>query len=93
MHTGFSKNDTLTVKGVAILIMMWHHCFLAGRFENFNILTWPLSYGHFTTIASFFKICVSLFAFVSGYGLNLSCTGRDKTRDRLGFRWALTRYR
>jgi len=25
--TGLSKDDSLVIKGVAILAMMWHHCF------------------------------------------------------------------
>jgi len=68
----FSKRDSLAVKGVAILMMIWHHCFLAGRFEKYQINFWPLTESRVVNIASFCKICVSLFAFVSGYGLYLS---------------------
>ena len=33
MRTSLSKNDSLVIKGVALLLMMWHHCFLTGRFD------------------------------------------------------------
>ena len=69
LQQAFSKADTQVVKGIAILLLMWHHCFLKGRFESFNISFFPLSTQTVTNIASFFKISVSLFAFVSGYGL------------------------
>lgn len=52
--------------------MLWHHCFLAGRFEDYTIDFWPLAQTQVVHIASFFKACVSLFAFISGYGLYLS---------------------
>lgn len=68
----FSKQNSLAIKGVAIMMMLWHHCFLSGRFENYTISFWPLSQSQVVNIADFFKICVSLFAFVSGYGLFLS---------------------
>lgn len=70
----FSKQNSLAIKGVAILMMLWHHCFLAGqgRFEDYIINFWPLTQGQVVNIAAFCKICVSLFAFISGYGLFLS---------------------
>lgn len=68
----FKKDDSLALKGVAILMMLWHHCFLEGRFESYDISFWPISTAQAVNIASFFKLCVSLFAFISGYGLYLS---------------------
>ena len=65
----FTKQKSTIVKAVAILMMMWHHCFLAGRFEMYDINFFPFNASQIANIANFFKICVSLFAFVSGYGL------------------------
>lgn len=53
-------------------MMMWHHCFLSGRFTGYTISFYPLIERQVVNIATFFKICVSLFAFVSGYGLYVS---------------------
>ena len=54
-----TREDTDLVKGLAIAMMLWHHLFLN-----------TLEYGKFVNdLAVFFKVCVSLFLFVSGYGL------------------------
>lgn len=73
----FNKEKTLVVKGVAITMMMWHHCFLNGRYSGYSIIFWPFVEGHITSIASFSKLCVALFAFVSGFGLCHSFRSTD----------------
>ena len=56
-----SLNETLIIKGIAICFMLWHHLF----FET-------LDYGNVVfQIAQFGKVCVSLFLFVSVYGLTI----------------------
>jgi len=56
-----SIDDTQIIKGVAICLMLWHHLFL-----------WSPEYGSFVLwIAQFGKVCVSLFLFVSAYGLTV----------------------
>jgi len=67
--TSFTSNDSLTIKGAAIVMMLWHH---ALGLENLSVGTWPLKNSQILHIAVFCKICVSLFAFVSGYGLWIS---------------------
>ena len=52
-------NETSVIKGFAICAMLWHHLFLEGR-----------EYGGATfKLALTCKICVSLFVFLSGYGV------------------------
>ena len=34
---GFTQDMSLMLKGAAILLMIWHHSFLAGRFEAYDI--------------------------------------------------------
>lgn len=70
----FSKQKSLALKGVAIVMMMFHHCFIPGRFAEsiYNVNFWPLNANRVIRIALFFKICVSIFAFISGYGLMAS---------------------
>lgn len=84
-----TKDDSMVIKGVAILAMMWHHCFLKGRFDNYALTFGPFDVGMVTNVAAFLKICVSLFAFVSGYGLY--CSLRSKERGNLDT-WYATRY-
>ena len=93
-HAAFpdlTKDDSMVIKGVAILAMMWHHCFLKGRFEKYGLVLFPLGVGSVINIAGFLKICVSLFAFVSGYGLYCTLRNTEKQDLDLGT-WYLTRY-
>lgn len=73
----FSKDDTWAVKGVAILFMYWHHCFLdRSRFEGCTVDFFPLPEELAIYIAAFFKICVGMFAFLSAYGMTVSTRQR-----------------
>ena len=91
MPSDLTKDDSMVIKGVAILAMMWHHCFLPNRFESYDLVFSPLGVGRVVNIAGFFKICVSLFAFVSGYGLYCSLKGSESREFRTG-KWYLIRY-
>ncbi len=73
MNTSFSKDDSLIFKGIAIVLMIIHHLY---AFPD----TLPVSYalsptvtilGHdiFYLIAHYGYICVSVFAFITGYGM------------------------
>ncbi len=63
-----SKADTAAIKGVAILLMLWHHLFLNA--PEFGALT------HSLAIIS--KVCVALFLFVSGYGMTKQFLGLSR---------------
>lgn len=66
----FSKNDTLIVKGLAMLMLICHHL-------GMGILPAPISWSEafsgrmqlYTTIATLCKVCVAIFIMLSGYGL------------------------
>ncbi len=63
-----SKSDTTAIKGIAILLMLWHHLFLN-----------TIAYGILThSLAVVFKVCVALFLFVSGYGLTKQYSQLEK---------------
>lgn len=68
----YERDDALALKGIAILVMLMHHLFLAGRFNANNLSFAPFSVSTITAIANYAKICVSMYAFMSGYGLFLS---------------------
>ena len=89
--SSFTKEHSALVKGAALLMMLWHHNFLEGRFEKYDLNLWPLAEYQVTDLASFFKICVSLFAFISGYGLYLSYKKSAERKVRNGD-WVLSRY-
>lgn len=60
----FSRNMSHMVKGVAILMMIAHHCFAFPDYwlDTFNVS--PFLAG----LCNQFKICVPVFAFITGYG-------------------------
>lgn len=63
-----SPNETNIIKGIAICAMLFHHLF----FET-DV------YGFFTQqVAIICKVCVSMFLFVSGYGLTIQYSKQTK---------------
>lgn len=74
----FTKNDTNIVKGAAILMMMLHHCFLAPeRYAGYEIDFGFIGEGYTVLVSAFFKICVAVFVFLSGYGISISLSRID----------------
>lgn len=66
----FTKQDTNRIKGIAILMMLMHHCFVgAYMYDGYNISFWPFSENFINNFSWYGKLCVSMFAFCSGYGL------------------------
>ena len=94
MTKRFTKNDSLAVKGTAILILLWHHCFLEGRYPGTGMSFFPFTESQVVNIAYFFKICVSIFAFISGFGLyqSLRKTAEVPGTSRSVTKWYLQRY-
>lgn len=81
-----SINDTNILKGVAILLMLLHHCLYTGEgYDDIIIFGHPI----FQNIGEFSKICVALFVFISGYGLTAKTVINDDTSDL----WKFYRHR
>lgn len=77
-----SKSDTIAIKGIAILLMLWHHLFLN-----------TMAYGVLThSLAVVFKVCVALFLFVSGYGLTNQYSRLEKPYFKNSVKFLLRRY-
>ena len=77
----FNTQYSNCLKGVAVVILLFHHCFLNGkRYAGYTLkLLFPEYYLNY--LASFGKICVSLFVFVSAYGLTKKMMSLDKKSD------------
>ena len=73
----FSIDDTNKIKGIAILLMIFHHSFMAGRYPEASINFYPLSEHITNVIALQCKICVAIFTFLSAYGITLSYNSRN----------------
>lgn len=72
-RTAFTKFDTSCVKGLAILLMLTHHCFLGpDRYQGKEVSFYPFAESSLNAVALSFKICVALFVFISGFGITCS---------------------
>ena len=85
--SGFTKEDSMCLKGIAIWLMMFHHCFMSEeRFEGYAVDFAPFSQQFVVDVCGYFKICVPIFVFITGYGLYMSAKGRC-TDARSTERW------
>lgn len=89
----FTKEHTMQMKGIAIIILLFHHCFLNAQrwatvpYEKLATTKgwgyYPISFAPFSShtiqyLASFSKICVAMFVFMSGYGMWVSYESQKK---------------
>lgn len=67
MESGITKKQSTALQGVAILMMVYHHLF---SFATEYVSPLPFIQADIVRrIAWFCKLCVGIFAFVSGYGM------------------------
>ncbi|EOS60121.1 hypothetical protein C815_01688 [Firmicutes bacterium M10-2] len=79
MSYRFTNRETNIVKGFAILFMYVHHFYLdPSRYKEYDIL-FLLGQERVTKLAVFFKICVAIFMFLSGYGMYVSAIRKEKS--------------
>lgn len=74
-----TKEESSLIQGVAVLLMVFHHLFaFPERVDVPYILVFDFEFLHLETMLSYFgRICVSIFAFLSGYGLYKKMAGRN----------------
>lgn len=71
MEKGITKEQSKMLQGLAILMMLYHHLFSTPEALGVSYKS-LLAFGSINfelKLAWFFKICVGIYAFVSGYGL------------------------
>lgn len=67
----FNIYHSTCLKGVAVIMLIFHHCFLRpDRYEG-QTLTFIIPEHWINYVALFFKICVCIFTFISAYGITL----------------------
>ena len=68
--SGFSISDSLSLKGVVIILMVFHHLFRApSLYENYQINFLFFKEDFINELFTYFKLCVGVFAFIPGFGL------------------------
>lgn len=75
----FNARHSQMMKGLAILLMVYHHLFgcIEWQVEGINYLTIP--FGNTSVeycLGVFGKLCIAIYAFLSGYGLYISYNKR-----------------
>lgn len=60
-------SDTTRVKGVALLLLLWHHLFYIGSAQYTEYVVAGVPLIQQSALAA--KVCVALFVLLSGYGL------------------------
>ena len=85
----FDRKASVCLKGIAIILMMFHHNFRDETlFNSYTISFVPFSEAHVVAFAYACKICVSLFAFITGYGLYINY--RESSMNAT--KWIIHRY-
>lgn len=89
------KDDTLTVKGIAIILMLVHHLFaFPNRLVGGTSFVSMFSFADNTTFewhfSAFSKICVAMFTLLAGYGIFKSyfpkyCAAEDRCESYIFF--------
>ena len=81
-----NKRQTNFCKGIAVILLLIHHLF--GNYEdieNFSVICTPLSGESLAYLAQIFKVCVSIFVFLTGYGyMKSSQKMNDKVNSTYG---------
>lgn len=66
----FEKDDTMLVKGAAILLLLFYHLFESEELlQTMNVDYRPFSQELFLMLSGFGNICVAVFVFLSAYGI------------------------
>ena len=70
----FDIRQTNIAKGVALLMLLWHHLFYnsAAYYQRFTTMRLYKGIPIESTISDYCKVCVSVFLLLSGYGLYMS---------------------
>lgn len=78
LNRTFDKKDTLVVKGLAILLMLFYHLFESEELlVSMQVNHLPFPRESFLMMSGFGNICVALFAFLSAYGITRGLMKND----------------
>lgn len=91
-EASLTQEDSKKIKGIAIIMMMFHHLYAYPAWWKFEyslpICKW-ISIDKIAILGEVMKICIPIYAFLSGYGFFLSFRGKgarellSKTRTKI----------
>lgn len=89
--TKFDIRQTNIAKGVALLMLFWHHLFYK-RVDYIHRFTTMRMYKGIpveSTISAYCKVCVAVFLLLSGYGLYMSWKSYEKKVEASGGKFSV----
>lgn len=82
-----TKDESNIVKSVAILCMLFHHLFYkASVFRAFKLSGLLYDVNFTIAVAKNLKVCVAIFALMSGYGMTMKLNG-TRQKERVSIKW------
>lgn len=66
---GFTKDHTLILKGILVLMLLFHHLFYPDMLEEYAVDTLIKDQVLLLSLVTWFKICVAGFCFITAYGM------------------------
>lgn len=88
----FTKEETLKVKGIAILLLVFHHMYrTVAHISSHGVQLSFMTAEHISQIAFCFRICVYIFAILTAYGVTLSFEKSIKNNINVG-KFLIQRY-
>lgn len=77
----FRKQDTTAIKGIAIIMLLFYHCFsTADRFAGYDI-SFLLPQNIEMWLCNACNVCVGMFAVLSAYGITVASKKMLEERD------------
>lgn len=89
----FDKEKTKEVKGLAILFLLAYHLFENAELVNsMGVVYAPFSLQSFLMACGFGNICVSVFVFLTAYGISMTLEGQGQISAGTIYRQAAKRF-
>lgn len=87
-----TRQDSLVLKGIAILFLIIYHCFVNEEiFSKYDVDFRPLGQYFVLRVNSWFKTCICIFTFISGYGLLKSYDPEKPHSKEYTVKWTVRR--
>lgn len=83
---GFTKKESLALKAVAVLLLIMHHSISGPSvYWDFTLNFFPFTESQANHIGAYCKICVGIFAFITGYGITKKYRNSSKSISQQAF--------
>ncbi|MDR0964451.1 MAG: acyltransferase family protein [Clostridium sp.] len=93
MQKQFTKNFSFSAKGLAILLLLMYHLFEnEALISSMNVIYQPFSLSAFLTLTGFGNVCVSIFVFLTAFGIAKGLLSMESMTPALAYKQAVKRF-